>query len=90
MEEQTIQDLHYGLVALDPTTPNGWEVVHFCGYFQPPTQEDWDFLAQDLATNPEWEVTERADRLVILLAPDWMVAEYVQAVLEGFSSTPKF
>jgi hypothetical protein len=88
-KELNLQDIRYGLIALDSTQEGEKEILHFCGYEHPPTQVDADSLLEELVTDPQFELTERAESLIILSAPDWLVAEYLQALSEVMPTTPK-
>lgn len=76
--------IKYGIVAytLDankelPTI----NVLHFCGYEAPPTQQDIDSLARELNTDPEFDLVGRIGKDVLLMpAKDWMIREMAKQV----------
>ena len=81
MSELNVKDIKYGLIAID-TTQKGemLDVLHFCGYWNQPTKVDADSLLEELSTDTEFGLTEIADRLKIMVAPDWLVAEYINNI----------
>lgn len=81
MNELDPKDIKYGLIAIDSTQEGEMlDVLHFCGYWNQPTKVDADSLLEELSTDPEFELTEIAHRLKIMVAPDWLVAEYIKDI----------
>ena len=81
MSELNIKDIKYGLIAIDSTQQGEMlDVLHFCGYWEQPTQVDAESLLEELSTDAEFGLTEIADRLEIRIAPDWLVAEYINNI----------
>ena len=81
MSELNIKDIKYGLIAVDSTQEGEMlDVLHFCGYWNQPTQVDAESLLEELSTDAEFGLTEIADRLEIRIAPDWLVSEYISDI----------
>lgn len=81
MNELDPKDIKYGLIAVDSTQEGEMlDVLHFCGYWNQPTKQDAESLLAELSTDPEFELTEIADRLEIRIAPDWLVTEYINII----------
>ena len=81
MNELDPKDIKYGLIAVDSTQEGEMlDVLHFCGYWNQPTKQDAESLLDELSTDPEFELTEIADRLEIRIAPDWLVTEYINII----------
>jgi len=66
-ETHSLNTVSHGLIVLDPDTLNEGmvDIVHFCGYWSPPTQDDINHLKEELKTDEEFGLTEIADRLII-------------------------
>ena len=81
MNELDPKDIKYGLIAIDSTQEGEMlDVLHFCGYWNQPTKVDADSLLEELSTDSEFGLTEIAHRLKIMVAPDWLVAEYIKDI----------
>ena len=81
MNELDPKDIKYGLIAIDSTQEGEMlDVLHFCGYWNKPTKVDADSLLEELSTDSEFGLTEIAQRLKIMVAPDWLVAEYIKDI----------
>jgi hypothetical protein len=67
-----------GLIAIDPMSEDKEmvDIVHFVGYWNKPTKKEVEHLKEELKTDEEFGLTEIADRLVILPAPDHIVEHY--------------
>ena len=75
------KDIKFGLIAVDPTQEGDMkDVLHFCGYWNQPTLVDVESLKEELKTDPDFGLTDIADRLDIIPAPDWLVKEFVQQI----------
>jgi len=75
------KDIKFGLIAVDPTQEGDMkDVLHFCGYWIQPTLVDVESLKEELKTDPDFGLTDIADRLDIIPAPDWLVKEFVQQI----------
>ena len=82
-ENYNPKDIKFGLIAVDPTQEGDMkDVLHFCGYWNQPTLVDVDSLREELRTDPDFGLTDIADRLDIIPAPDWLVQEYVEGMPE--------
>ena len=72
-------DIKYGIVAYTLEGPKDKPVIailHFCGYENPPTQQQIDGLAEELNTDPEFNLVGRIGVDVLLTeASDAMVRE---------------
>jgi hypothetical protein len=81
MNEFNPKDIKYGLIVIDSTQEGEmFDILHFCGYWNQPKKVDADSLLEELSTDPEFGLTEIADRLEIRIAPDWLVAEYINKI----------
>lgn len=75
------KDIKFGLIAVDPTQEGDMkDVLHFCGYWNQPTLVDVESLKEELKKDPDFGLTDIADRLDIIPAPDWLVKEFVQQI----------
>jgi hypothetical protein len=82
-ENYNPKDIKFGLIAIDPTQEGDMlDVLHFCGYWNQPTLVDVDSLREELKSDPDFGLTDIADRLDIIPAPDWLVQEYVEGMSE--------
>ena len=78
-KEYNVRDIKYGLVAIDPTQEGDMKtVLHFCGYIEQPGENELRSLMNELKTNKTFGLTEIADRLDFLAAPDDLIEEYVR------------
>lgn len=76
-EEYNPKEIKYGLIVVDPTQEGeNLDILHFVGYWDKPTKTDADSLREELMTDDEFGLTEIANRLDILPAPDYIVEEY--------------
>ena len=88
MEEiRDLRDIKYGLIAIDPQTLNEEtdmvDIAHFVGYWSEPTKQDAESLLEELKTDKEFGLTEIADRLQIVMAPEDIVEYYVGEAING-------
>ena len=74
-------EVNYGLIAVHEGT-----IVHFVGYANEPTQEDINALREELRTDEEFELTEIADLLEILPAPNEVVQDFRSIIKDAPSS----
>ena len=80
-ESQSVKDIKYGLIAIDPTQEGEMmDILHFVGYWEKPTKTDADLLREELINDEEFGLTEIAHRLDILPAPDYIVKEFMNGV----------
>jgi hypothetical protein len=80
--EPNIKDIKYGLIVIDPTQEDEMmDILHFVGYWNKPTKKDADLLREELMTDKEFGLTEIAHRLDILPAPDYIVEEFKNDII---------
>lgn len=80
-ENYNPKDIKFGLIAVDPTQEgDDLDVLHFCGYWNQPTLVDVESLREELKTSPEFGLSDIADRLEIIPAPDWLIQEYIEGM----------
>lgn len=73
--------IKYGLIAVDPLQEGEMkDILHFCGYWEKPTEIDAEYLKKELMEDEEFGLTDIADRLVIFDAPDYIVQEYIKEI----------
>jgi hypothetical protein len=78
------KDIKYGLIAVDPTEEDEMlTILHFCGYWNEPTQADADALRKELAEDPEFGLTDIAHRLIIFPAPDDILQHFISEIEEA-------
>ena len=77
------KDIKYGLIAIDPNEEGEAKtILHFCGYWNEPGESDAESLLDELKKDEEFGLTEIADRLIIIRAPEEIVQEYVNEIIE--------
>lgn len=56
MSKETLENIAYGIVAYvqDEEKPEQIIILHFCGYFEEPTEKDYDSLKEELANSEEF------------------------------------
>jgi hypothetical protein len=82
--ETEIKDMKFGLIVIDPTQEGEMmDILHFVGYWNKPTKKDADSLREELMTDEEFGLTEIAHRLDILPAPDYIVEEYKNDIINN-------
>ena len=75
-----INDIKYGLMVLDPSQEGEMlDILHFVGYWDQPTQQDADALREELRTDETFGLTEMADKVIIIPAPDEIVKEFIES-----------
>ena len=83
-KEYNVRDIKYGLVAIDPTQEGDMKtVLHFCGYIEQPGENELRSFMNELKTNKTFGLTEIADRLDYLAAPEDLIEMYVQQLIEN-------
>ena len=81
-----INDIKYGLMVLDPSQEGEMlDILHFVGYWDQPTQQDTDALREELRTDETFGLTEMADKVIIIPAPDEIVKEFIESADESNS-----
>jgi hypothetical protein len=81
-QQHNPKDIKYGLMVVDPNQEGEMlDIIHFVGYWEKPTNLDADSLRKELMTDEEFGLTEIADRLDILSAPDHIVEKYVKEII---------
>ena len=79
-----IKDIKHGLMVLDPSQQGEMlDILHFVGYWDQPTQQDADNLREELRTDESFGLTEIADKVVIIPAPDYIVEEFITNIDES-------
>ena len=79
--ELNLEDVNYGLMVVDPQSLDENEemdIVHFVGYWKEPSKSDADSLREELKHDDEFGLTEIADRLQILPAPQNVVEHFMK------------
>lgn len=71
-------DIKYGILAVDSRQDaEGMNpILHFCGYEEPPNDDDFDDLRHELLTDEELGLTEMMDYVVLVEASPDVVAMY--------------
>jgi hypothetical protein len=81
MNNYNIKDIKYGLIAVDPTQEGDMkDILHFCGYWDKPSKEDAESLLEELKTDEGFGLTDIADRLVIIPAPEDIIEHYLSNI----------
>lgn len=77
-------DIKYGILAVDSRQDaEGMNpILHFCGYEEPPTEDDFDDLRHELFTDEEFGLTEMMDYVVLVEASSEVVAMYREMLNE--------
>ena len=68
-----MEKFKYGIMVIDPknlSEDDAYEVVHFAGYWQEPTDVDADNLREELRNDPEFELQDSVDRLIMYPATE--------------------
>lgn len=60
-----MEKFKYGIMVIDPqkVSEDGYEVIHFVGYWEEPKDADIINLREELRNNPEFGLTDIIDRL---------------------------
>jgi hypothetical protein len=82
MAEETIENITHGLVAFvkDEENPEQIVILHFCGYFQEPTEDDYVALKTELAGSEDFG----------LQGIDFELGEATQEMLDYFKDPSRF
>lgn len=90
-DELKPEDMQYGLMAVDmremqskPDEPV--VILHFCGYANPPTQEDVNLMYHTMATNKDFGVSDIMEHIAIYTAPQSIVEEYRNDLINGVAN----
>jgi len=76
-KEPDVKGIKHGLIVVDPSQKGEMlEILHFVGYWKEPTKESIDDFRREIKTDKEFGLTEIADRLSILPAPDYIVERF--------------
>ena len=68
--ELSLKEITHGIIAytLNGTKNNQYiEILHFCGYWQEPTEIDFSNLKKELNTDPSFNLVGRIDKDVFLM-----------------------
>lgn len=70
--------INYGIIVINPeeVVDEEIEILHFCGYENEPKQIDYESLRKELKEDKEFGLTEIADKLELLPAPQEIVEYY--------------
>jgi hypothetical protein len=81
-KQLTIDDVKYGIVAYvhDDENPNQLVILHFCGYGEKPTEEDYNALRDELQDSEDFG----------LQGIDFELAEATEDMLTYFKDTSRF
>ncbi len=78
------RDIKYGLMVVDPNQDGDMlSILHIEGYWEEPTQTDVDNLRKELAEDKRLGLTLLIDQLEILPAPDYIVEQFVQEIIDN-------
>ena len=82
--EHNPRDIKYGLIVVDPSQEGDMlDVLHFCGYWNEPTQVDVDNLRKELTEDKSFGLTQLIDQLEILPAPQYIIDQFVKEIIEN-------
>jgi hypothetical protein len=82
--EHNPRDIKYGLIVVDPNQDGDMlGILHFAGYWEEPTQTDVENLRKELAEDKRLGLTLLIDQLEILPAPDYIVEQFVQEIIDN-------
>ena len=85
MEDKKI-NIKYGLMVIHPNPSiksQELEILHFCGYESKPGINEITHLQEELKTDEIFGLTEIANELVILPAPEDIVEKYRNMLNNG-------
>lgn len=69
-------EFKYGIIAIRQAEGGMADILHFCGYEEPPTQADYDALGKELATDKEFGLVASMDQIKLVEAPQEIVDLY--------------
>ena len=72
--------INYGVMAVN----QAGQIVHFCAYAKPITDQMIKGLKQELATDPAFGLIDQVNDLVIMEAPPEVIEEY-RIIVGGIS-----
>jgi hypothetical protein len=72
--------INFGLIAID----RQGNILHFCGYENPPTSIDKKLLEKELATDPEFGLIGKQDQYAVTNAPEALV----EIMRKDFEASP--
>ena len=77
------RDIKYALIAIDPMQEGEMkDILHFCGYWEEPGKLEAESLLDELKTDESFGLTDIADRLVIIPAPQDILDYYINEIIE--------
>jgi hypothetical protein len=77
-----MKDIKFGLLAIDPNEEGEHKtILHFCGYWDEPNQEDAESLLDELKTDREFGLTDIADRLIIIKCPEDLLQNFINDII---------
>jgi len=77
--------IKYGLMVVDPTDldeDSNPSIVHFCGYWNKPDEDNINHLREEISTDETFGLTEIVDRFEIYPAPFYLVEYYANIIDE--------
>lgn len=80
MEENLV--INYGIIAVDKREVESGgeegsaEILHFCGYANEPSTEDYESLLEELSTDEEFGLIKIIEHIVLLEAPSYIIEHY--------------
>jgi hypothetical protein len=87
-----MEKFKYGIMVIDPMKPlkNGsYEVVHFVGYWEKPTDEDANRLREELRIDSDIGLRDIADKVIMYPATEDCLKFYNdQAEVDGIFNEP--
>ena len=77
-------EINFGLIVVNPEQEGeNLDILHFCGFSEPPTEKDAQELRKELRDDPEFGLQELWDKVDILEAPEDIVKEYKAIVFDN-------
>ena len=73
-------EFKYGIIAVRPAEEGMADILHFCGYEEPPTEADYKALREELANDEEFGLVADIESLTLIEAPPEIVELYWQVV----------
>jgi hypothetical protein len=75
-EEKLDQFFRHGIIAVNKKL----EIIHFCGYPNPPTESDYIALEEELKTDEEFDIKEE---FILLPCPEDLLPYYLKIMEEA-------
>lgn len=72
LQNMFTQKFNYGIMV-GRLVGHEMEILHYCGYPNPPTQDDYKSLLAELKSDEEFGLTEIADELIYTDAPQEII-----------------